>query len=162
MKVKRVELDIQAFIQAGAEKRAMLFLVGPRPDGAYASRIEALITNHPQVQWGAERVSYDQVPQALAMYDVMLNAYVASLDKSIVEGMMCGVIPIVMTKGLAHGLPEDLRWLVVQDVSEMTISLERILKLSPEQRDKMSKQLREIAIKEHSLENQIQRLKEQF
>lgn len=160
VRVKGIKECVEAFLQSGLEKGgATLTIVGPRPDPVYEAELSALIASHPSIVWGPSNVPYDQLPGYLRSFDVLLNAYPASLDKVIIESMMSGVIPVVTTQGLRHCLPSELHWLIAPDLASRTNALRRVAALSAEERSALGHQLRQIALESHSLRSQIQRLK---
>ncbi len=161
--VKGIKECAEAFTESGLEATSTLTIIGPRPDGTYEQELATFMKAHPQISWGsATGLPYDQVARELRQYDILLNAYPASLDKVIVESMMSGVIPVVTTKGLRRCLPEDLTWLVVDTHTERVDALRRLRDMSPDTRYELGKRLRQIAIQHHSLHGQIRRIKELF
>ena len=158
MPSKRIEICVRAFL-AATERDALtsLTILGPQPVPEYVTTLHAQFDDHPQVIWGHAPV-YETVPTVLHQYDVMLNAYAASLDKSIVEGMMSGLPVLAASRALLEFLPAHLQWMCVQDEAAMTQGLQRLIALSSEERWKLGQELRQIAIHAHSLEGQITRL----
>lgn len=162
MPSKHIEENIQAFLESGGAARGTLTIVGPRPDPVYEKQLQDVIQQHPAIQWGPTAIPYDQVPAFLSQYDVLLNAYPASLDKAIVEGMMSGLIALVATGGVRTCLPETLAWLYTPSVQERTDMLKRVFAMTPEERWKTGQALRRTAIQEHSLSAQTDRLTQLF
>jgi glycosyltransferase involved in cell wall biosynthesis len=159
MPSKRLEDMIGAFIESGAESRATYKISGPRPDADYVRRLETQMAGHANINWGEERVSYDHAPEYLAGFDVLLNAYPASLDKAIIESMLVGIIPLVATRGILHGLPEKYHWIVVREQPARVAAIRRVLDMNPQQRAAMQEELRAFALRAHSLKNQVARIR---
>lgn len=157
-RIKGVKECMESFVKSGLQDSGTFTIVGPRLDSDYEQELSIFIQQHPSIVWGPNKVPYDQLPVFLRQFDIILNAYPASLDKAIVESMMSGVIPIVNTNGLKRGLPEDLQWLVVQDDDSRVRALKRVAQLSIESRLALGRRLREFAIEHHSLRSQIQRI----
>lgn len=158
-RVKRIEELMESFLHADGEKWGTMQIVGPRPDRAYEQELQHVIQEHPsQIHWGPSVVPYDEIPKFLCMFDIQFSACEASLDKVIVESMLCGVIPIVATDGLRHSLPESLHWLIAKDDSTRVKALKKIVSLSTEERWLLRTRLRDIAMKTHTVTAQIARL----
>lgn len=158
--IKRVDVSIQAFLAAGGEEvGASLTVIGPNTDPGYEQTLHALADGHPAIQWGPA-ASYDQVPDVLASYDILLNACAGSLDKVVIEAMMSGQVVIAATPGIKEWLPEELHWLYAVSVEEMSQALKRVFALLPEERWKLGLRLRELAIQFHSLQGQVERIAE--
>ncbi|MSR85301.1 hypothetical protein EXS71_02595 [Candidatus Uhrbacteria bacterium] len=158
-KAKRIDEIIEDFLASQIFHRAELFFIGPAIDRVYVDRIRQLLVSHPEMHWDQEGVSYDQVPRILQSYDVMLNAYEASLDKSIIEGMMSGLIVIMATNGLRAVLPPTLHWLIARDHGSRISAIRRVASMGAEERASLGHVLREIAVSHHSLDSQIKKLK---
>ena len=158
-RVKRIEELMESFLHAKGEEWGTMRIVGPRPDQMYERELQNVIQEHPsRIHWGPSLVPYDEMPKFLCTFDIQFSACEASLDKVIVESMLCGVIPIVATDGLRHSLPESLHWLIAKDDSARVKALEKIVSLSAEERWSLRIQLRDIAMKTHTVTSQIARL----
>lgn len=157
-RVKRVEEIVEAFRASGVADRATLSIIGPATDPAYAAELAQLVANDPHVTWQPQPVPYDQLPQTLRDYDVLVNAYEASLDKSIVEAAMCGLAVVVATHGLDPILPPELSWLVAGDVPSRTAAIRRLVELPPDQLRQLGLRLRQLCLEHHSLDSQLVRL----
>lgn len=158
--IKRIDASIQAFLAAGGEELgASLTIIGPITDPGYEQILRALTDGHSAIYWGSA-ASYDQVPSVLAAYDVLLNACAGSLDKVVIEAMMSGQTVIAATPGIKEWLPAELHWLYAVSVEEMSHALKRVFAMSPEERWSLGLRLRELAIKFHSLQGQVQRIAE--
>lgn len=156
--VKKVEEIIQAFVDSGAANYAQLDIIGPAIDDSYAKKIRELIKVYSQVQWVHQTVPYDQVPAILGSYDAVINAYEASLDKAIVESLMCGLIVVMATSGFKPILPVDLQWLIAKTQDERILAIQKIVKMTNVERQQLGGQLRQLMIKHHSLNSQISQL----
>lgn len=160
--VKKVEEVIKAFLTSGADQVGRLDIIGPAIDQDYAQKVKTLISKHPQVRWVSANVPYDEVPQVLQSYDVLINAYEASLDKAIVESLMCGLIVVMTTSGLNPILPTDLKWLITKTQEERVMAIQKIVKMSNQERRQLGQQLRQLMIHHHSLSSQINQLNDIF
>jgi glycosyltransferase involved in cell wall biosynthesis len=157
-RVKRVEEVVEAFRRSGAAGNATLTIIGPATDPGYAGEIEALVAGDPSIVWQPQSIPYDQLPEVLRRYDVLVNAYEASLDKSIVEAAMSGLAVVVATHGLDPILPPDLTWLVAGDVPSRAAAIRRLVELSDSERHEIGRQLRDLCLQHHSLDSQLLRL----
>lgn len=161
-RVQRIKgvLDIlHAFTEAGGEEAgASVTIIGPHLEPDYVEDINAYIQHRPSMMWGPESVSYDHVPETLRGFDVMINAYQASLDKAIIEGMMSGLIVVAATSAVRGFLPSDVLWLHAPDHATRVAAIRRILGLSVSEREAIRRRLREVAVQHHSLEAQLERL----
>jgi hypothetical protein len=88
----------------------------------------------------------------------LINAYPASLDKTIVESAMRGLLTIAATDGMREWLAEEDLWLMAKTPEERVAALQKIYHLSRRERMLMATRLHERAIKFHSLEAQIHKL----
>lgn len=154
--IKRIDVALKAFLQAQEIVPTTLTIIGPRTDVAYEFLLHTLAEGHATVSWG-EAVAYDQVPQVLANYDVLINAC-PSLDKVILEAMMSGQVVISSTLGIKEWLPEHLHWLYAYSAEEIAHALRRVFRLTPEERWRLGLDLRVLAIQHHSLQGQITKL----
>ena len=155
----RVEELIESFLHADGDEWGTMQIAGPRPDQAYERELQNVIQEHSsQIHWGPSFVPYDEMPTFLCTFDIQFSGCEASLDKVIVESMLCGVIPIVATDGLRHSLPESLHWLIAKDDSARVKALKKIVSLSVEERWSLRLELRDIAMKAHTAASQIERL----
>jgi len=148
---------IQEFSQIHYTEK-QLDIIGPPSHQSYSEQVKHQISLVPGVSWDIKGVAYNDVPKVLARYNILVNANVGSLDKCIVESMMLGVIPVAASGGYARCLPADLRWLHARNQEERIIAIEKLLGMSTEARDQIAQQLRKIAIQEHSLNHQVQKI----
>ena len=158
VRIKGIKECVEAFIESGVAPQSTLTIVGPRSDAAYEAELTGIMARYPTVTWGPALIPYDQLPDQLRTYDILLNAYPASLDKVIIESMMSGVIPIVTTEGLRSCLPAELHWLIAPDQASRAAAMQRISALSIEERYALGQRLRHLAIEHHSLQGQLKRL----
>lgn len=135
-----------------------LEIVGPPSHEEYSKQIQKQIALTPGTHWSMKGVAYRDVPSILSQYNILMNANVGSLDKCIVESMMVGVIPIAASGGYARCLPEHLLWLHAATNKERQAALIKILSLSSDERRVLALQLRDFAIREHSLNQQINKI----
>lgn len=162
-RIKGVKDIVQEFIREGAYGgKASLHIVGPILEQDYADEILALMEGRSDITWNTKGIPYDEIPQMLAGQDILVNAYPGSLDKAIIEAMMSGIIPVVATKGLCHSLPAEWRWMVAETSEERVRAVRKILSLAPEERARYAVRVREIAVRDHSMSKQIERLEALF
>ena len=162
-RIKGVKEIVQEFLNEGAYGgRAVLHIVGPALEQDYADEIKALIKGHACITWDSKGIPYDEIPPMLAEQDILVNAYPGSLDKAIIEAMMSGIIPVVATKGLCYSLPIEWRWMVAVTSEERVRAVRKILSLSSDERAQYSLRMRELAIRDHSMTKQIERLRSLF
>lgn len=156
--IKGVKEIVQEFIQEGGYgKRATLTIVGPAIDGVYEKEISELIDGRDDISW-IKGVAYDEIPHILTGYDVLVNAYPGSLDKAIVESMMSGLIPVVASKGLSPTLPQEWQWMIASTSEERIRAIRKIISLDVNERERYALRMRELAIRDHSMEGQIQKI----
>ncbi|HPF95464.1 MAG: glycosyltransferase family 4 protein [Candidatus Magasanikbacteria bacterium] len=161
-RIKGVKEIVSEFIREGAYGgKAQLTIVGPALDRDYEKEIEDLCVGRKDIRW-IKGLSYDEIPSLLAEQDVLVNAYSGSLDKVIVESMMMGMIPVVATRGLCHTVPLEWRWMVAETPEERIRAIRKILSLASEERTRYAKRVRELAIRDHSMRGQIERLANLF
>ncbi len=82
------------------------------------------------------------------------------MDKAVLEAMACGVSVIVLNKAFADvlGSYKDDLILINKSKIELAEKIKKIIALSQEQRKKIGKELRQVVIKEHSLDNLIKKI----
>lgn len=159
MPSKRLEEAIDAFIESGGDKDGRTMTIdGPLVDQSYADSLHKRIEGHPSIVWKAHSIPYDQLPDYLAQFDVLINAYPGSLDKTIVESALTGLLTIAATDGMSEWLMTGDMWLMAKTKEERVQALKRIYALSIEERMQIAQRLRERAIECHALESQIKRL----
>ncbi|MBZ0293864.1 MAG: glycosyltransferase family 4 protein [Anaerolineae bacterium] len=107
-------------------------------------------------------VAYDAIVPVYQHADVVVNASeTGSLDKAVLEAMACGLPVVTANPAFRDVLSEDL--LVPLGAPEQLAEhLRQIQALSPEQRAEMGTALREIVVRDHSLERLVNRLFEIF
>ncbi len=92
-----------------------------------------------------------EAPSIYTAHDIFINATPkGSFDKSILEAMACGTIPLVCNESFREILPPELLF-KEGDVHDLSFALELLMSLRQEQRDKIGEQLRETVVQEHSL-----------
>ena len=75
-------------------------------------------------------------------------------DKSILEAMACGTIPLVCNESFHDLLPKEL-FFKEGDAQDLALSLELLFTLHFEQRDKISEELHKKVQEKHSLEKLV-------
>lgn len=162
MPVKQVAKVIEAFIASGLEATATLTIGGPATDPAYAIELQRQIKGHTSIIWDARPIPYDALPAYLGGFDVLVNAYAGSLDKTIVESAMTGLVTIAATDGMSEWLAPDDLWLRARTSAELVDALQRIAGLPLDEREHLARRLRERALARHTLDAQIARLVKLF
>lgn len=157
MESKRVLEILDAFHEA-AGGRAELEIVGPAADPAYESKVRGRLASVPGAAWTLTSVPYDDVPSFLSGFDAMVNAYPASLDKSIVEGMMAGLPVVAATDAVRPMLSPEDAWLHATDHASRVSAIRRIIGMSPDGRRTLGLRLRNAAVERHALSSQIGKL----
>ncbi len=149
---------MDTFVASGVDDRATLTVRGPATDGAYTEELMAHANGKPSVAFIPREVAYGELQSFFASYDVLLNANVGSLDKSILEAGLTGVIPIAASGGIRSFLPEELFWLHAKTADEQSQALKRLAGMSAEERHDIRERVRSGIRERHSLSGQIRRL----
>ncbi len=159
--VKRVVEIIEAFKKAKPED-STLTIIGKALTVEYTTLVKQAISEVDNINWLDKDVPYDEVPSIYHEYDILINATPGSLDKTIVEAAMSGLVVVSTTLGSADLYNETNDWLNVNNIE----SLQRTIKdISEHEIGILSKiiiTLRNSAISKHSLMSQVSRLKRLF
>lgn len=105
-----------------------------------------------------EKVPNMELPNILSKYDFFLNAFYGSLDKSLIEATMMGLPTITINPAYIEQFGS---WSEITENSEtMTLKSEFVsmLKLPPNEIEKVCKQRSELAVRKHSRTSWIQNL----
>lgn len=151
--VKRVDWIVSQLAATDPAAAHRLHVYGKETDAAAAATLEAACATH-GATWERRDVAPADVSGILARHDIFLNATPGSLDKTIVEAMLAGLVVVASSPGYGDTLPEDLRWLNPTDTDFGTAAA-RAASLTPEARASIAVRLRAIGRERHSQENQI-------
>jgi len=107
-------------------------------------------------------VSYDEIPTYYNEADIFLNfSQTGSMDKTVLEAMACGCIPITSNEAFRDMLHrKDL--FVGGTLEDVKGEIFKLKDMPNRQRQFLINDLREIIIKDHSLENLIPRIIEKI
>ncbi len=160
--IKHVKEAIEAFQKSTLSQQATLTIIGPRIEPEYFQALQEATKKDARIMWGPDGLPYEQVAGEFQSYDVMINAYPASLDKTIIEGMMSGQIVIAATAGIKDWLPSDLHWLHADDQAKRIDALNRIASMSTKEQVEIRERLRAAAVQAHSMQNHQTKLAKLF
>ena len=119
-------------------------------------RIQELQTKSDIVQRSA--VPHSQTPDIYQQYDIFINATKSgSMDKTILEAMLCGCIVVVSNLSFKNILPSELLF-KEGDREDLANTLARVLSFSAEKKDAIRNQLRAYVLREQSLDALMQKL----
>lgn len=157
---KRIDFIIRAFKDSQTAIPTSLTFVGPPAfDAERQTIIQRQASDDARIDFQTRRVAYTDVPALFSRYTVLLNATSASLDKTIIEACLSGVIPLACTPALREWLPEDLQWLQVTTEQDMARALARCSQLSDSAYADLVQRLHDAAAGAHALTGQVTRLK---
>ncbi len=155
--IKNIEVGLEILAQTSGNLAPNLDLIGPSPDG-YPDSLRGRAA-----ELGiADRVSFlgsmhhDELPEVIPRYHAAINLSDGALDKAALECLACGVPVLTSNRPLLESLPEDVgQRLSVEGCSTGAAArkLQRILEMSHEERELVSRQLRSVVERSHSLEN---------
>ena len=166
--VKRVEVMIEAarlLAQRGdlPPFRLRIFGTAEPKYAAYQQGLHELVARHDLqalVEF-AGPVAYADVPAAYQAADVMVNtSQTGSVDKAVLEAMACA-LPVISANEAFQ--PILRKWddllLIPPDAPDVLAErLRRLMQMSPEARRSLGCALREIVVRDHSLEQLVERL----
>ncbi len=157
---KSVDVLLHAFQEVGTGLPCRLQLIGRANDSAYEQRLDMLVRQDARIEWKKQNVPYSDLPALLSEYPVILNATDGSLDKTIIEGALSGVIPLATTSAMLEWLPTEAVWLHWRTEAELRVVVERLLSLSATDYIQLQRAIRTAAETRHTTRAQIQRLSE--
>jgi glycosyltransferase involved in cell wall biosynthesis len=155
--VKRVVEIVQAFKQANTVN-STLTIVGKALTEEYGVKVRQEISDTPNIKWIAENVAYENVPALYQDFDILINATPGSLDKTIVEASMSGLLVIATSGGYGRVLGEDGEYLNPQDADKLSKTIERISGMSPVDINMIATKVRFNVVNMHSLAGNVNRL----
>lgn len=107
------------------------------------------------------RIPNREAPKAYAAADLFLNlTRTGSFDKTILEAMSSGLPTLVANAAYRRILPESARWLVLDDTEPETVArgIVRVAAMGEAERRSLGAALREVVVRGHALEGQMDRL----
>lgn len=160
---------IEVLIDALAEMKTNSFscdLVGdPPPQGRdyYQMILEKVQVAGLESKINFHRaVPNHQASELYRTYDLYTNMTPSgSFDKTIIESMAAGALPVVCNESLREILPEDFIF-TAGDPHSLATKLKTVLSLSDQQKNRYRKKFREYAVDRHSLHGLIQKLSEEI
>lgn len=130
-------------------------LIGVSGQADYEAQIDALVAQDTRVTWQKRSVSYDQVPALYQDYDVILNATDGSLDKTLLEAALSGVVPLATTPALQEWLPKDLLWLHALTPEDLVTSLIQLTDLSETAYQELVERVELVTAERYSVQAQV-------
>lgn len=140
--VKKIHILIDALELTG--KLSLVDIYG-EGQGEYYENIKKKIKIFNNVPNG-------KAPEIYKQYDIFVNmTQSGSFDKTIIEAMVSGLIPVVCNKSLAVVLPKELIF-KEDDARDLAIKIEYALNISQEERGNLAGKFREWVEEKHSLD----------
>lgn len=169
---KHVELLLQGvarFIQAYPDLRLTFTIIGESytfHDEAYVQDLRTYVSDaHLENSVRFEgSIPYQQIPSYYQKADCFVSmSDTGSIDKAILEAMSCGIIPIMTNHALAGTFEQGLAALCMIDADPGALAehLFRVYSLSFEKRRALGRQLRELVVRDHSLQKLSQKILEE-
>jgi glycosyltransferase involved in cell wall biosynthesis len=107
-------------------------------------------------------VANDKTPEIYNQHDVFVNMTLSgSFDKTIVEAMACGLIPVVCNRSLAGILPGKLIF-KEDDVRDLAAKIEYALNMPQNEREALTREFRKWVEENHSLGLLVKKIKNEF
>ncbi len=107
-------------------------------------------------------VSYDKIPEYFRNADILINAVTfGGLDKVILEAMASGIIPVTSNSAFTSVFSEAIAGDLVfseKNSNDLKNKLKNILDKKLYQNESLRNELREIVVKNHNLDNLIDRI----
>jgi glycosyltransferase involved in cell wall biosynthesis len=165
--VKRIDQVIRALALAnvtyatsyGAE------VVGPVLPGRehYAAKLSSLVSDLGMEGLVRLRGPVEQsaLPEILWQSRVCVNLSKTAVDRSAVEAMACGIPVLTSNDSVAEILPDDLTPLLVVDKFDTAAqagALHRLLSMSPSELTALGARLRDLIVREHSVDDLFDRV----
>ena len=111
-------------------------------------------------------VSYDKMPEYFQNAEILINAVpFGGLDKVVLEAMSSGVVPLTSNNAFLSVFPEEVsRDLVfkIGDFEDLKNKLKSILDKKLYQNDSFLRGLRDVVVKNHNLDNLIEKITEKI
>lgn len=158
--VKRVPWMLERIAKASPEAARHVDIVGRSLAAEEGERLRQAASKF-GAAWEERDVPNDQAPGLYLAHDIYLNATPGSLDKTIVEACLSGLVVVASTPAYGEMLPNDLKWLNPAD-GEFGAAAVRALALDSDERREIGKKLHDLAAEKHSQRQQIERLEKLF
>jgi glycosyltransferase involved in cell wall biosynthesis len=147
-----------------------LSIVGDSPDGSegyYADlRKAAALLEMEGIAAFYEGVPQEHMPELYSSHELFVNlTETGSFDKTVLEAMACGCLPVVSNVSFRFLLPSECRDMLFfkeGDADDLAQKLEAALALPQEKKEAIGKVLREIVVEKHSLHKLIRDLTDDF
>lgn len=114
------------------------------------------------VEW-VGGLPHNEVVEEIQNCDIFVsNSHTGSVDKACLEAMSCGKPILTSNEAIANILGDYKEQLTFKGSKEFEEKVENLLSLSKEERKKIGRDLREIVVKNHNLDNFIDKLIEEL
>src|SRR3989344_1502466 len=112
-------------------------------------------------------VSYEKMPEYFTNAEILINAvpFFGGLDKAVLEAMASGVVPLTSNNAFLSVFPEDFAPQLVfkeYDLEDLKNKLKNVLNKKLYLDKTLAGQLRDIVVKNHNLNNLIDRIIEEI
>lgn len=111
-------------------------------------------------------VSYDKMPEYLENSEILINAVpFGGLDKVVLEAMACGVIPLTSNNAFLSVFPKEIATDLVfkeGNLEDLKFKMKNALNKNLYKNEEICKQLREVVVKNHNLDNLINKIVEEM
>ncbi|MBU2566716.1 glycosyltransferase, partial [Patescibacteria group bacterium] len=152
--VKRVVEIVQAFKSADLTD-ASLTIVGKALTKEYAERVKLSTGNVSNINWIDEDIAYEKVPALYREYDILINATPGSLDKTIVEASMSGLLVMASSGGYGRMLGDDLKYLNPKDQNDLVTAIKKVSTMESESINNTADEIRKKINQNHSLAGNV-------
>jgi len=149
--IKKLEVAIEAVANLS---NTILHVVGPTTHIRYRSQLESLI----RMQELGSAVTFEEsllqhdLPSVYHCHDVLIHpAYEAGFDKVVLEAMASGVIPLTSIRSFEPILAPYGLYVGPNDIEGYRTHLIQIRDMTPAQRRVLTKELRDIVVRDHSI-----------
>jgi glycosyltransferase involved in cell wall biosynthesis len=158
--VKRVPWILEKVAMSSSEMVRRISVVGRSTDEGEAELLRSVVSRT-GATWNEQDIANADAPEIYLRHDVYLNATPGSLDKTIIEACMSGLVVLASTPAYSEMLPKDLKWLNPSDL-EFGDSVVKALGLDAAERERIGSALRQLVKDKHSQAKQIGRLERIF
>lgn len=164
--VKHPDVLIEAAeVLRARSERFRISIVGKASEGAeryYRElRNKARALEEEEVVSFFDPVRQSEMPSLYSSYDIFVNLTdTGSFDKTVIEAMACGAIPLVSNVSMAQILPANLHDRLMFrefDTRDLSVKLSRLLNLEEQNKKQFRGELRE-TVEHHSLSTLMRRL----
>ncbi len=106
-------------------------------------------------------VANDQVPVVYQWADIFFNfSKTGSVDKNVLEAASCG--NLILTNNPAFDFLPGICRAENDNIEQLLAKLEKLINLPDSEREALSRQLRLIVVREHNLDNLVEKIIDQF